>query len=171
MVVIYGTRLLGKVDHVPGLFYVATKFAHINFVPLFPTGSYLVIDDGTGQKGLSIGWSLKSTLMGWLRAGCFVTGPILLLVGLINGHPHDPSSSYWELVIAGVFLIALAILSYLPNRIGRDRAVTVAERAGLDPTFVHNHFDQLEGKPPSESTPSRDIHDPRLDEALQRWNQ
>jgi hypothetical protein len=162
MVGIYGKRLYGKVDHVPGLFYVATAFVHLNFVPLFPTGSFLVIDDGTGEKGVSIGWSAKSMLMAWLRANCIVAAPIMLIVGLI---------AYWQLLVFGLAIIALLILSYSLIRVGRERAVALAVRGKLDPTFVHDHFDRLEGTSPTESGSSRDIHDPRLDEAMQRWNQ
>jgi hypothetical protein len=54
--------------------------------------------------------------------------------------------------------------------VGRERAVAVAERANLDPSFVHDHFDRLEGNPPAESGPSVALDDPSLDDAMRRWN-
>ena len=41
MIGMFGQRFYGKVDQVPGLFYVATHFAYLNYVPLFPTATYL----------------------------------------------------------------------------------------------------------------------------------
>lgn len=169
MIVIYGTRLYGKVDHVPGLFYVATTFGHIDFLPLVPTGSYLILDDGTGEKGVKIGLHLKSVLTGWLRAGCFVAAPLLVVAAMIEGGSHRAGhTSPWGLALTGVALLAVAILSYFITRAGRHRAVALAERANLDPTFVHDHFDRREGKTPD--GPRVALDDPRLDEAMKPWS-
>jgi hypothetical protein len=68
---IHGQRLCGKVDRVPGLFYVSTKFFHVDYMPLFPVGSYLVIE-GTeqGEKfhGTKIKMRWKSVMAGLLRS-------------------------------------------------------------------------------------------------------
>src|SRR5262245_60330158 len=65
-----GTHLYGKVDQVEGLFYVATKFLHLNFLPLVPLGSHLVFagteKDG-GFRGVPLGWSFKSIAFTYLR--------------------------------------------------------------------------------------------------------
>jgi hypothetical protein len=39
MIIVWGSRLYGKVDAVPGLFHVATRFGHIWYLPLIPMGS------------------------------------------------------------------------------------------------------------------------------------
>jgi hypothetical protein len=63
----------------------------------------------------------------------------------------------------------VGVASWYFIQIGRDRAAWVAESAGLDPTFVHDHFDQLEGKPPGQRGHGRpDLS--HLDEAVKRWN-
>ena len=169
MVIIWGSQFYGKVDHVPGLFYVVTTFGHIWYLPLIPTGSYLIIDDGTGENGMQITMSMKSVLMGWGRALSFVVGVILILVGLGNQGPgSDPFASTTQLA-GGAALIGMGIVSYYVIGIGRERAAWVAESAGLNPAFVHDHFDQLEGKPPG----PRDHSQPdfsQLDEAVKRWN-
>jgi len=39
MVIVWGSRLYGKVDVVPGFFHVATRFGHVYYLPLIPTQS------------------------------------------------------------------------------------------------------------------------------------
>src|SRR3954447_12111794 len=81
MVVVFGSRLYGKVDNVKGLFHVATKFGHFDYFPLFPMGSWLVTEQaGGGWRGVPIPVSIKSVLMGWLRAVA-----LLALIGGIAG--------------------------------------------------------------------------------------
>jgi hypothetical protein len=69
-VLIVGKRLCGKVDRVPGLFYVSTMFFHIDYVPLVPVSSFLVFE-GTEQgeqfRGMQIKMSGRSVLAGLLR--------------------------------------------------------------------------------------------------------
>src|SRR4051812_40462081 len=80
MVVIYGSRLMGKVDEVPGLFHVATKFGHINYVPLVPIQSYIVVShNGNTFRGVPIALSGKSILVGYGRALAIV----LAIIGVI----------------------------------------------------------------------------------------
>ena len=50
MVVIFGTRLLGQADRVDKLFWTATEFFHIFWVPLFPVAGRLVLDDRHVKK-------------------------------------------------------------------------------------------------------------------------
>lgn len=168
--ILFGTQFYGKVDHVPGLFYVVTTFGHIWFVPLIPTGSYLIIDDGVGENGVQIPMSIKSVLMGWLRGICFVAGPILLMVGLL-GHqgPHSDPVSMAAYLTFGAVVVGVGIVSYFVISIGRERAVELAIEANLNPAFVHDHFDQLEGKPPREDHSDHSDHS-LLDEAVKRWS-
>jgi hypothetical protein len=66
----HGQRLCGKVDRVPGFFYVSTKFFHVDYMPLFPMGSYLVFEGterGEQFRGEKIRVSWKSVLTGLLR--------------------------------------------------------------------------------------------------------
>jgi hypothetical protein len=72
MVIIWGSTNAGKVDEVPGgMFHVMTQFGHLYYIPLIPTGSYIVLEktaDG-GFRGAPIPISFKSILAGWLRGG------------------------------------------------------------------------------------------------------
>jgi hypothetical protein len=40
--IVWGTRMMGKVDAVPGVGHVATKFFYLQYVPLIPVETYLV---------------------------------------------------------------------------------------------------------------------------------
>jgi hypothetical protein len=173
MYIVYGTRLYGKCDHVPGLFYIATIFAHVWYIPLFPTKSFLLLDDGTEEHGVQISMSPKSVLFGWVRGAAFLIGPILLLIGMIEagsnrGRTSSDAGTIASLLLTGAALLILGAASYFVMRIGRARAVRLAEAANIDPAFVHDHFDRLEGKTPSSR--KTEAHDPRLDGAFQRWN-
>jgi hypothetical protein len=66
--VVFGSRLYGKVDAIPGLGHVATKFGHLNFVPLIPMESWFVVgEQGDGWRGKAIPMSAKSVLVAWGR--------------------------------------------------------------------------------------------------------
>jgi hypothetical protein len=175
MYFVFGTGLFGKVDHVPGLFYVVTRFVHVNYLPVGPDQTYLIMDDGTGNRGVPIQFSVKSMLMAWFRAGCFVLGPILAFGGFVvwtMQSPNRPGINPISLIfwILGPLLIQLGILSYFVIRIGRDRAVDLAEAADLDPIFVHDHFDRLEGKTRPDPESSNRAANSRLEKARKRWN-
>lgn len=81
MLIVHGKRLYGKVDEVPGLFYVATKFYHFWFLPVIPLGSHIVLSKtDRGWRGVPCGLSLKSVAAAWLR----VVTPVLLVIGLVS---------------------------------------------------------------------------------------
>ena len=63
MVIIYGHRSYGRVEQHGGE-YAHTQFAHIYYMPLFPTGSSWVIGGG---RGIKIGLHGKSVLAAYLR--------------------------------------------------------------------------------------------------------
>jgi hypothetical protein len=118
MFVVFGERMYGKVDRVPGLCYVVTKFAHLNFIPLFPTGGYIVIEgsESGGQfRGKPIGVSLKSVFTGYVRVW---VGLITLVCGLIAGAqlfshadqtPVPPLATALLLVVGACAALALPV--------------------------------------------------------------
>src|SRR5664279_1498532 len=82
MVIVYGHRAYGKVEHCGGQF-AQTKFAHIYYMPLFPTGSFWVTaQDRAGTRGFPIRLHGKSVLVTYLR----MWGPIAALACLFAGN-------------------------------------------------------------------------------------
>src|SRR5258706_11011021 len=71
MITVYGSRLYGKVDQVPGEFYVATEFFHSNFITVWPQRSWLIFHEAKeGWYGVRIPMSLKSVAVAYLRCAC-----------------------------------------------------------------------------------------------------
>jgi hypothetical protein len=141
MIVVWGTRLYGKVDRVPGLFYVATHFAYLQFIPLFPTASYLIIDGTEGSKGfqgVKISMSGKSVLYGYLRAVLVVASIGLIFAGGITlSKETGPAVG----MIVGGLVAGLALwLSYRLSRPSPQRALRLATEAGIEPEVVAQHF-------------------------------
>jgi len=130
MIVFFGTQNYGKVDHVPGLFFVASSFFYINFVPLFPTGSYLIIDDGK-QRGFRLGLSGKSVVFAYLRALLLCGGIVAVALGLmeVSKHPHVAAG----LIGAGVVAGLLFFLTYKITKPSPRRALRLASQAGIPP--------------------------------------
>jgi hypothetical protein len=59
----FGDSYFGKVDWVPGLFYVRTRFLHIWFFPFVPRQSYLFFDEPPGGSYLGVRIPLRWTTM------------------------------------------------------------------------------------------------------------
>src|SRR5947209_14981781 len=102
MIFIFGHRLFGKVDEVPGLGYVATKYFHVDFLPLIPTqGWFVIAQNGNQWRGVPIPLSAKSVFMGWARA-------ISLLCGIIAPIVTIATTSNGQLELAPALLAAFA---------------------------------------------------------------
>ncbi|MCE9575567.1 MAG: hypothetical protein K8W52_20620 [Deltaproteobacteria bacterium] len=79
MILIYGTRMYGRVDGYRHQ-HAATVFAHLWFLPMFPVGSYWIVDGES--RGHRIGLAGKSVAAGYLR----VWGPLVAVGGVVAGH-------------------------------------------------------------------------------------
>jgi hypothetical protein len=144
-VIIFGQKLYGKVDHVPGLFYVSTRFFHLDYVPLIPLGSFIVME-GTEQdgnfKGMPVPLSGKSIFFGWLRAALLiaaVVGVVLLILGAIELADPRRNQDWTKAGIGiGVSLAAVLLLwgSYRISRAGPMRALDLADKAGIPPEVL-----------------------------------
>jgi hypothetical protein len=116
MVVIWGTTHAGKVDEVPGgMFHVVTRFGHLYYIPLIPTGSFLVLEKSTdgGFRGTQIPFSVKSLLTGWLR-GFSIVALIGSGIGLIATLADQKSLPLaWIVPLAiGVLAAMVLVLTY-----------------------------------------------------------
>ena len=73
MAIVFGTRPYGKCDVVPELFYVATWFFHVDYMPLIPTGSRLILgQSGNQYQVVKIPLSFKSILLAWSRTAFYM---------------------------------------------------------------------------------------------------
>jgi hypothetical protein len=138
MLIMFGTRTYGKVDHLPGLFYVSTSFIHINFVPLCPTGSFLIIDDGK-ERGMKIGMSGKSIFFAWLRALALAGGIGLACLGVFELAEHHIIAAL-ILILVGILGVLFFFLSYRLARPGPRRALHIARQAGIAPEILARYF-------------------------------
>src|SRR6266446_1051355 len=150
MIVFFGTRQYGKVDHVPGLFYVATSFFYVQFVPLIPTGSHLMFD-GT-ERGVNIGLSGKSVLCAWARTAFLLGGVGLGFASLIELMECLAGKGNWGtfaiMALVTTTLITIFAGSYRFFRIGPRRALELALAAGIPAEVVVEHFVKVGDLPP-----------------------
>ncbi|HEX4123267.1 MAG TPA: hypothetical protein VHY37_00970 [Tepidisphaeraceae bacterium] len=146
MFFICGHRLFGKIDHVPGVLFVATQFYHINYLPLFPTNSCIVrAEDGLS---VSIGLNYRSLLMAYARMGLLglaVVFAISTLVAALQGSSNVflfagaclPSAFAWTLLNKHP---TCCIATF-------DRALEWAERAGVSSSArarLHRFYESAE---------------------------
>jgi hypothetical protein len=139
MVVIWGTTHAGKVDQVPGgMFHVVTRFGHVYYVPLFPTASFLVLEetpDG-GFQGAQIPFSFKSALAGWMRGFGIVgliVGGIWMAIALLD--PKVAPFAWVTPLLIGLGSIAALVCSYklkFFTEATYERAKELAQHIGLN---------------------------------------
>ncbi|MEO8845688.1 MAG: hypothetical protein ABI591_10795 [Kofleriaceae bacterium] len=99
MVIVYGHRAYGRVERHGGQF-AQTKFAHIYYMPLFPTGSFWVTgQDRSGTRGFPIRLHGKSVLATYLR----MWGPIAAIACLAAGGVAT---------FIGIAIAALSVLAW-----------------------------------------------------------
>lgn len=128
--IVFGTRLFGKVDEVPGYFFVATDFFHIWYLPLIPLGSHLVFGEGDeGWQGVPVRLSLKSVAVAWLRGFAIAGAVVFAIVGLVQGGWND--SLLRALGCAALFAVLKLYKGF--RKATYERAVELAEQANLPP--------------------------------------
>lgn len=112
MIIIYGTRSVGKVDHRDGQ-YALTRFAHVYYLPLFPVGSLWMTGPERGHEAKMSG---RSVLAGYARTWGPVLAIGLLLFGGLVGK------------LVGVGALALAATTFA----WRDARGSAARRSDLN---------------------------------------
>jgi hypothetical protein len=118
MIIITGTRFYGRI-RACGSSFVATKFAHVYFLPLIPVSTHVVFEEtGDGSvRGVAAPLSFKSVMAAYLR----VWGPIAALAAIFftvaacSEFEEEPLA----LVVAGAFgavvvlaFVAATVLGY-----------------------------------------------------------
>src|SRR2546423_13729898 len=105
MFFIFGTRLFGKCDQVPGFFHVATRFGHVDYIPLIPMQSYIVFEQSNGIiggtfRGVPIGLSGKSVAIAWMRCLSIAAVVVGIIMAIAVGS-GNPARALLPLLIAG----------------------------------------------------------------------
>jgi len=139
MVIIFGQRLCGRVDQVPGACYVATRFFHVYYIPLIPLSSWVIVEGSESDKGFrgqQIGLSGKSIVYGWLQAFLIIFGLVYSIYGAIqiselNKAGKSPFDGIIKVVIGGFSLIVWLMFMIRPFRAGPDRARQLLELLGV----------------------------------------
>jgi hypothetical protein len=136
MVIIWGVRFAGKVDAVPQVGHVATRFFHLYYVPLIPVGTFLVTDEREDAfSGLPLPWSFKSIVVGWLRTAGFVAflpAVFLLVTGVSRGDAARVGGGLVIMLTAAAALWFCYRLKSITTA-GYERAMELASQLGLSP--------------------------------------
>jgi hypothetical protein len=153
MFFIFGHRLFGKVDQVPGVLHVATQFYHVNYLPLYPVKSYIIREED--GLGVPIPLNYRSMLMAWARFGLLgmaVIFAVATILAAIRGSEHVflfgayclPAAAAWTLLSKHPTCCAATY----------DRAAYWASRAGIS-AAAHVKLRQLYefGEPCAQPTP------------------
>jgi hypothetical protein len=167
MIVIWGQRLYGKTDEVPGLFYVRTRFFHVYYVPLIPLQTFVVLagsETDRGFKGKPVSMSFKSVLFGWLRGACVVGAIGGLIAAVVNAcqlaGPEAEDALVW-LIFSAVLAAGCGFGNWLSTRLQRasyERALQLGEELGIPLDLLEEH---LGGQPVADAQPA-DPYDERL---------
>jgi len=136
MIVVWGSKLYGKTDEVPGIFHVATKFWHLWYLPLIPMGTCLVLDETSDEsRGVRIPFSYKSVLLAWGRAAAIVLAVFLGFLACrsaFRGH-FDVTALVLIVCDAAAFGLFLELKYMRPFRYASyDRAMELAALAQFD---------------------------------------
>lgn len=138
--IVWGSKLYGKVDEIEGLGHVATEFGHLFWIPLIPKCSYFVTaEDKHSYQGMPLGLSAKSVLVAYARAASliFFLGALGALNTLFNPtEVVDPErvASLKATIILGA--LAIPTFFYVYSRPIRyadyETAVRLADQLGFD---------------------------------------
>ena len=136
MIIVWGTIEAGRVDEVPKLFHVATRFGHVYYLPLIPLGSFAVFEKtASGFQGAKIPLSLKSVLVAWLRAASIIGGAGLAIFGCVSLANHATAEGI-ACFLASALAFGALFASYklrIVRQASYDRAKHLAQVIGLSP--------------------------------------
>lgn len=137
MLLIWGERICGRIDHVPGKCHVATRFFHLYYVPLIPLSSWVIVEGTESEQGFhgcQIGMSGKSVLFGWLQAALVVFGIINLIWGVIAltdpVQAADHSGAILKFVLGVLSLGVWVLFNFRPLQASAERADQLLQHLG-----------------------------------------
>jgi hypothetical protein len=144
MMVFFGIRLYGRINRVPGAFFVATEFFHVMLIPLIPLRTWLVIEPMTKSgladhewQGSKLPISLASVLLGWTRGWLGALGAFSLAAALATlGGPHSPDDARAVVLLNLGCWVSFFALPLLFGNATFERARRLLEQAQLPDTIA-----------------------------------
>jgi hypothetical protein len=140
---VFGYDYFGYVNRVPSYFCVATRFAHISYIPIYRLGTW-ALGDSDRSIGYPMRLSWKSVFVAWVRGllalALAVTGVILICdFDKIRNRPNDPALAVGS-VIGMVLLVWGYLLTYLWGKPTLHQAYRLARLVGADLSEVADQF-------------------------------
>lgn len=141
MFLIVGQRVCGRVDDVPGICHVATRFVHFYYVPLIPLSSWLIekgVKPATGDPGLRIPLCGRSVVFGWVQALLVAYGSLNTIKGILIMIRQQRQlgmvapNVIFNLVLGVLCLAAWMLFTVRPFRASRQRAQELMDRLGIE---------------------------------------
>ena len=112
MVFIFGMRRFGLTDVVPGVFYIRTTFFHFDFVPLFPTESFLVLNTQHEQKFIKIPLNKKSICVAYLRSLSLIGTLLHFVIGIYQSHSQGNAFNAMGSFVLSALFCVIAVYSW-----------------------------------------------------------
>ena len=145
---IVGDNYYGKVDHLPGLFFVKTRFLHVWWIPLVPRESYVMVDGPgrEGHRGVRIPFCWRSCLWGWARAFLLMASLWGLFAGVMFLWAKPPDGKSPPVGLSAGFLAFSLVNATLflhfrrarpPDRGGAER---LGKILGIPPEVIEEHI-------------------------------
>jgi hypothetical protein len=130
MIIIYGTRMYGRIDKFAGQ-CIATRFFHLYYLPLIPLSSWLVLgsaEDGQ-ERVIDIGLSGRSLGIAYLRIYGVIAAAVAgaLCFGAFTGASSLEAAELVPMVVVAAAAAALATLAWV--RLGQLSQEAKAQRA------------------------------------------
>lgn len=130
MIIIYGTRMYGRIDKFAGQ-CIATRFFHLYYLPLIPLSSWLVLgntDDGQ-ERVIDIGLSGRSLGIAYLRIYGVIAALVagFLCVGALSGASALEPAELIPMGLVAALAATAAVLAWV--RLGQLSRDAKAQRA------------------------------------------
>ena len=150
MYFVCGSGMYGKVDEIPGIGYIQTKFGHLYYLPLVPTSTYFVTEEfGVQILGSTLPLNAKSVLKTYLWAGLLVAAIVLTGFGvpmLADGEAFGAGGK----VVLTIFILGSITATFFASRIWNkasyERACEIADQLNFEPQlkiFIDLQYDQI----------------------------
>ena len=104
--------MFGRAEIVPGVFFIATRFFHICFIPLIPMQSFVIFAEagGGGVALPALHWG--SISMAWLRQLLLVGAAVLSFMAWNRLQTHVPISQVQPMLLMALGCVAAFAGSY-----------------------------------------------------------